>query len=154
MKKTILIVIAFALVSSCNVSETTTTDNDLTSDSVVVEQIATTPEITTLKEFEGVYVKGGHDNAWILTIKEENNKLVGTLMTIKGMLPPPEYLASGEKVQDAKSKEVTLELDLDTNSFKSNLGTGIMSINDIEFDGIKDASGEKLFLERDDSYNN
>ncbi len=117
--------------------------------------IFTNNQNQSIPNLNGVYLLGGHESSWYLTIKKMEKSYIGELFEIEGMLPPASYLLlnqkefAGQKFQFSQLNPITL-------TFHSELGPGKILIEgdtkQIIFNEKKSPSNEQLTLSYNEAY--
>ncbi|WMX16211.1 hypothetical protein [Aureispira sp. CCB-E] len=166
MKHILSILSLFFLLAACS-NETASTSEKNTANNLEVDSSTSktaapnttetnslaTKTNSPLEDYVGVYTKSGHDNAWLVKLLFVQDRLEATLFEFEGMLPPPaDFTADATTTDNAMITSLVLDVDLTTQTFTSELGTGQLDGNQIVFDHQKDLLGDPLRLERNDAF--
>jgi len=160
MKNNFLIILCLFILTACN---NDTSNQAPTSSTEPIDTTTKTTEATqlapndsyqlTLEDGTGAYTNGGHDESWLLTVRIVDGNLEATLFEFAGMLPPVDaFMNDKEVTDDVMVTSLILDVDLEKQTFTSELGTGKIDGGQIVFDTQEDALGDPLVLERDDSF--
>lgn len=162
MKNSLLVLFCLFILTACN-SDTSATEETNTSEMEKVdtstktveanESVANNTYTLTMEDCLGAYVKGGHDASWLILVRDIDGNLEASFFEFEGMLPPVDALVNEKEViEETMMTSFILEVDLEKQTFSSELGTGKIDGGQLIFDQQEDGLGDPLTLERDDSF--
>lgn len=169
MKNSILLLLTLLVLQACTETEkspnTNTTTVKVTEPSTATSpttptptttnskpKVASLPKTLQLSDCVGIYSKSGHDESWLLGVREYDGRVEGLLMKFEGMLPPLASLQGNAPIKGASSQQLVFEINLDTRTFSSELGDGIIDGTKVVFSGQTDLVNDNLALFKDDDY--
>lgn len=162
MKNSLLVLFCLFILTACN-SDTSATEETNTSEMEKVdtstktveanESVANNTYTLTMEDCLGAYVKGGHDASWLILVRDIDGNLEASFFEFEGMLPPVDaFVNEKEVIEETMMTSFILEVDLEKQTFSSELGTGKIDGGQLIFDQQEDGLGDPLTLERDDSF--
>lgn len=147
--------------TAANASDSNTIpDEDVYADNYqekIYQKRIPTKKPKTFKALEGVYIDGGQEESWVMTVKVNGNNVMATLYELRGTLPEDGSYFNGKK-GDFKANIIeshqlkSFDVNLDDLTFHSELGPGDLTGNHMIFLRYYDDKDKPLELFRDESF--